>query len=65
MELVFCEGWKVSNWLQACLNSLPKDTIFDSSKLKISANDKINVIENSRFIFGKVRKHCERGEHAV
>ena len=40
------------------LNPLPKDKIFDWSKLKAFADYKINVEEKLKFVFGKGRKHC-------
>ena len=35
-------------------NSLPNYKIFDRSKLKAFADDKINVTEKSKFVFGRV-----------
>ena len=44
--------------LQSTFNSLPNDKILDWSKVKAFADDKRNVIEKLKFVFGKGRKHC-------
>ena len=38
--------------------SLPNDKSFDSSKLKIFADSKINVTEKLKFVLGRIKKHC-------
>ena len=39
------------------INSLPNSKILDQSKLKAVADDKINLTEKLKFIFGMVEKH--------
>ena len=39
-------------------NSSPKDRILDQSKLKVFADDTINVAEKLKFVVGKVEKLC-------
>ena len=46
------------------LNPLPNDKVLDSSKLKGLADDKIKVIEKSKFILGRVENIVGNGENA-
>ena len=46
------------------INSLPNDKIFDWSKLKTVADDKINMSEKFKICFGKGRKIVGKGENA-
>ena len=43
---------------KALFISLPNDKFLDCSKCKAFADDKINVIEKLKFVFGKDKKHC-------
>ena len=40
------------------INSLPNDKFFDWSKLKVFADDKLNVAEKVEICFAKGSKHC-------
>ena len=46
------------------VTSLPNDKISDRSKLKAFADDKINVIEKMKFVFGRVENIVGKGENA-
>ena len=46
------------------VHSLPNDKIFDSSKLKAFAEDKINMSEKLEFVLGRVEKIVGKGENA-
>ena len=46
------------------INSLPNDKFLDWSKLKAFADDKINVIENLKFVLGWVENIVGKGENA-
>ena len=45
-------------------NSLPNDKIFDDSKSKSFADDKINVTQNLKFVMGRVENIVGKGENA-
>ena len=45
-------------------NSLPNNKFLDWSKFKASADDKINVNEKFKFIFGRVENIVGKGENA-
>ena len=45
-------------------NSLPNNNISDRSKLKAFADDKIDVIEKLKFVFGRVENSVGKGENA-
>ena len=45
-------------------NSLPNDKILDQSKLKGFADDRITVIQNQNFVFGRVENIVGKGENA-
>ena len=50
---------------QRFTNPLPKEKISDLSKLKVLADEKINVTEKNEIWYGKGRKHCGgKGENA-
>ena len=44
-------------------NSLPNNNFLDESKLKVPADDKINVTEKLKFVFVMDRKHFDKGEN--
>ena len=46
------------------VNSLPNDKILDWSKLKVFADDKINLTENFKFGLGRVENSVGKGENA-
>ena len=46
------------------INSLPNDKILDWSKLKVFADDKINLAENFKFGLGRVENSVGKGENA-
>ena len=46
------------------VNSLPNDKILDWSKFKAFVDDKINVIEKFKFVFGKVANIEGKRENA-
>ena len=48
----------------ACVYSLPNYKILDQSKLKASADDKINVTENSLFILRRLQNIVGKRENA-
>ena len=45
-------------------NSLPNDKIFDRSKLKAFADDKINMTEKMEFVLGRLENIVGNGENA-
>ena len=45
------------------VNRLPKNKIFDRSKLKALADDKMNMMQNSKFVLGKVENIMGKGEN--
>ena len=45
-------------------NSLPNDKILDWSKLKALADNKMNVVENLKFVDGRIENIVEKGENA-
>ena len=45
-------------------NSLPHNMISDMSKLKAYADDKINVTEKLKCVFGRVENIMGKGENA-
>ena len=45
-------------------NSLPNDNFLDWSKLKVFANDKINVTEKLKLVLGRVENLVGKGENA-
>ena len=46
------------------VNSLLNDKCLDCSKLKAFADDKINVTQNLKFVFGRVENIVGKGEYA-
>ena len=48
---------------QCMFNSLPNDKILDDSKLKVFAEDKINVAKKLKFVLGRV-ENMGKGENA-
>ena len=46
------------------LNSLPNDKILDVTKLKASADDKLNVAQMMIFLFDRVENTGGKGENA-
>ena len=46
------------------LNSLPNDKSLDKSSLKAFADNKINVNEKLKFVFGRVENIVGKGENA-
>ena len=46
------------------INSLPNDKFLDWSKLRVFADDKINVIKKLKFVFAQVEKIVGKGENA-
>ena len=46
------------------LKSLPNNKILDWSKLKASADNKMNVTENLKFVLGRVENIVGKGENA-
>ena len=46
------------------LNSLPKDSISDLSKLKVFTDDKINVTQKLKLGLGRVENIARKGENA-
>ena len=53
---MLCEKW--------VFNSLPNHKYLDWSKLKAFADDKINVTEKMKFVFGRVENIVGKGENA-
>ena len=45
-------------------NSLPNDKILDRSKLKGFTDDKLNMIQNQKFVLGRVENIVGKGENA-
>ena len=48
----------------AHINSLPNNKIFDRSKLKAFADDKIDVIEKLKIVLGRIKNIVGKGENA-
>ena len=46
------------------LKALPNDNILDWSKLKICADDKVNLIKKLKYVLGWSRKNCGKRENA-
>ena len=46
------------------VNSLPNNKILDMSKLKVFADDKINVTQKLKLAFGRVENIVGKGENA-
>ena len=46
------------------INSLPNSKIFDWSKLKAFADDKMNGTEKLKFVLGRVENAVGKGENA-
>ena len=46
-------------------NLLPNDKIVDWSKLKAFADDRTNVSEKLKFVYGRVENIVEKGKNAV
>ena len=46
------------------LNSLPNDKIFDLSKFKVFADDKLTATEKLKFVLGWLENIVEKGENA-
>ena len=46
------------------VNSLPNGKFLDWSRLKALADDKINVTEKLKFVFGRVENIVGKGENA-
>ena len=47
-----------------CINSLPNDNIFDWSKLKAFADDKMNLAVKLKHVMGLVENIVGKGENA-
>ena len=47
-----------------CLDSLPNTRVLDFSNLKAFANDKINVTQNLKVVFGRVENNLGKGDDA-
>ena len=54
----------LSFWSGLKFNSLPNDNISHQSKFKGFADDKINVIQNKKFVLGRVENIVGKGEIA-
>ena len=57
-------------WLQKGMkklevNPLPNNKILDQSKLKGFADDKVNVIQNQKFVLERVKKHSGKRKNIV
>ena len=50
--------------MSVSFSSLPSDKILDWSKLKAFANDKINVNEKLKFVFGRIENIVGKVENA-
>ena len=46
------------------INSLPIDKFLDRSKLKAFAEDKLNLAEKLKFVFGRVENIVGKGQNA-
>ena len=46
------------------INSLPNTNFLDWSKLKLFADDKLNVAEKLKFVLGRVENIVGKGENA-
>ena len=46
------------------VNALPNDNILDKSKFKAFADDKMNMVEQLKFVFGRVENIAGKGENA-
>ena len=46
------------------INSLPNDKIFDQSKFKAFAEDKLKVIQMAKFVLDKIEKNVGKEENA-
>ena len=46
------------------INSLPHNKILDLSKLKAFADDKINVTNNSKFAYVRIKNYVGKGVNA-
>ena len=46
-------------------NSSPNKKIYDKSKLKAFADDKINVTEKLKFVLGRLENIVPKGENAA
>ena len=49
---------------QAFANSLPNDSFLDWSKFKAFTDDKLNLAEKLKFVFGRVENIAGKGENA-
>ena len=49
---------------ERCMNCISNDKILDWSKLKASADEKINAINKLKFVLGWVENIVEKGENA-
>ena len=47
-----------------CFNPLRNDKFLDGSKLKASADDKLNLTEKLKFVLGRVENIVGKGENA-
>ena len=56
-------GFNVSNIWYNRVNPSPNDKFLDWSKLKALADDKINVTEKLKFIYGRVGNIVGKGEN--
>ena len=51
--------------LASCIfNPLPKEKILDLSKLKVFADNKVNLTQKLKFAYGKVNNIVGKGENA-
>ena len=48
----------IQSFVGSRINSLPDDKNVDLSKLKVFADDKLNVTQKAKICFGKDRKYC-------
>ena len=68
MKIIFCKTplvWRSPKfvvWVR--VNSFPNNKIVDWSKFKTSADDKIHVTENFKFVLGIVENIVGKGENA-
>ena len=46
------------------INPLPNNKIFDCSKLKAFPDDKLNLAEKLKFVFGRIENIMGKGENA-
>ena len=54
----------VSSKISQAVNSIPNGKIFDGSKLKAFADDKINLNEKLKLVLGRVENIVGKGENA-